>query len=410
MFKKVMLFIFIIIIVTFGSIIIYKTYQHTSSYIENEPIESITTTTIIPKETINDYLKNSTLLYVKEDTSVFNMDDNRSKKIAMINKGETVSSIKVLDSGYNEVIYSNSLAYIASSNLSSTPIAIKGYTEIDDIVYPIDTTHIYDEPNTNSKVIATLNNEDKLKRIGYDNKFSEIIYNGSIGYAKNTEITNTQEISGPVKENQERKINTNKKMVALTFDDGPNPISTNKILDTLESYNVVATFFDLGTLMERYPNVTQREEKIGCEVGTHTYSHVNLNTLNGDALQIEINKSNDVFERVLGHQPTLTRPPYGNANALVKSTVQTPLINWDVDTLDWKTRNVDSLIANIDSYSTLDGRIILMHSIYGTTADAVKILVPKLINEGYELVTVSELAKYKGYTLEPGHIYYDFRN
>lgn len=81
------------------------------------------------------------------------MDDNRSKKIAMINKGETVSSIKVLDSGYNEVIYSNSLAYIASSNLSSTPIAIKGYTEIDDIVYPIDTTHIYDEPNTNSKVI-----------------------------------------------------------------------------------------------------------------------------------------------------------------------------------------------------------------------------------------------------------------
>ena len=95
---------------------------------------------------------------------------------------------------------------------------------------------------------------------------------------------------------------------------------------------------------------------------------------------------------------------------MVKSTVQTPLINWDVDTLDWKTRNVDSIIANIDSYSTLDGRIILMHSIYGTTADAVKILVPKLINEGYELVTVSELAKYKGYTLEPGHIYYDFRN
>lgn len=161
---------------------------------------------------------------------------------------------------------------------------------------------------------------------------------GSIGYAKNTEITNTQEISGPVKENQERKINTNKKMVALTFDDGPNPISTNKILDTLESYNVVATFFDLGTLMEIYPNVTQREEKIGCEVGTHTYSHVNLNTLNGDALQIEINKSNDALKRVLGHQPTLTRPPYGNANALVKSTVQTPLINWDVDTLDWKTR------------------------------------------------------------------------
>ena len=198
-------------------------------------------------------------------------------------------------------------------------------------------------------------------------------------------------------------------MVALTFDDGPNGTATPKILDILEKYNVVATFFDLGTCMENYPNITKREEEIGCEVGSHTYSHQNLNKLSEEEIQDDISNASRIYEKTLGHTLYLVRPPYGNANVIVRRTLKYPLIGWDVDSLDWKTRNKNKILAEINKISNFDGRIILMHSIYNSTAEAVEELVPQLISKGYQLVTVSEMAKYKGTTLKTSTIYYNFR-
>lgn len=97
----------------------------------------------------------------------------------------------------------------------------------------------------------------------------------------------------------ERKIDPNKPMVALTFDDGPNSSSTTRILDTLERYGVVATFFDLGKLAERYPDIVRREEQIGCEVGSHTYNHPNLNKMSEVDIKNEMEASRRAFMNVL---------------------------------------------------------------------------------------------------------------
>lgn len=225
---------------------------------------------------------------------------------------------------------------------------------------------------------------------------------------KNTE-TATENESVNISVSKDRKIDPSKPMVAITFDDGPGK-ATTKILNTLEKYNVVATFFDLGSNMLNSPSTVKREEKIGCEVGSHTYSHKNLNKLSASAIQEDMKKAENAFEKVLGHKPHLVRPPYGNANATVKSALKYPLINWDIDTLDWKSRNADSIMKEIHKYKDYDGRIILMHGIYDSTAEAVAKLVPELINKGYQLVTVSEMAKYKDVTLKAGTVYLNFRN
>ena len=206
-----------------------------------------------------------------------------------------------------------------------------------------------------------------------------------------------------------RQIDINKPMVALTFDDGPNPINTNKILDTLEKYNVVATFFDLGYLVENNPQVVKREEKLGCEVGNHSYRHVDLNKLNAEQIQQDMEQSEGAFEKALGHKTKLFRPPYGKANNTVKSTITYPLINWNVDTVDWESRDASKIIDKFREIANYDGKIILMHSIYASTAKAVETIVPELLEKGYQLVTVSELANNRGYeNLENGRIYYGF--
>ena len=208
-----------------------------------------------------------------------------------------------------------------------------------------------------------------------------------------------------------RNIDATKPMCALTFDDGPNYKNTNRILDVLEKYGVVATFFDLGSLVEKNPDVVKRGEKLGCEIGNHSYAHKDYNKLTNEQIKDDIRKSEQAFIRAIGHKTNLFRPPYGNANQRVRNTIDYPLINWNVDTLDWKTKNSSNIIAEVRKINNHDGRIILMHSIYDSTAKALETIVPELIQKGYQLVTVSELAYYKGYTsLQHGKIYYNFTN
>ena len=103
------------------------------------------------------------------------------------------------------------------------------------------------------------------------------------------------------------------------------------------------------------------------------------------------------------------RPPYGATNDHINSVIDMKVIIWSVDTLDWKSRNADS-VYNAAVGDAYDGAIILMHSLYPSTAAAVKRIVPELISRGYQLVTVSELAYYKGYTMQNGQRYAHFKN
>lgn len=197
-------------------------------------------------------------------------------------------------------------------------------------------------------------------------------------------------------------------MLALTFDDGPHSTYTNSILNTLEAYGAKATFFVLGSQAAANPAPIRRAAEIGCEIGSHTYSHPNLSASSAAVISREITNTNQAVSSILGKKPTLLRPPYGNFNQTVRSYAGVPLILWNVDTLDWKSRDAMKVSAHILSHAQ-DGNIILMHDIYPSTAEAVRMAVPELVRRGFKLVTVSELAATKGYTLSAGAAYYNLR-
>ena len=197
------------------------------------------------------------------------------------------------------------------------------------------------------------------------------------------------------------------KYIALTFDDGPSSF-TDRLLDCLEKNNAKATFFMVGKEVESFPDEVKRMEALGCELGNHTYSHTDLTTLSPEGISSEIAKTDELLLNLAGHGATVVRPPYGSINDSVRSTVGTPMILWSIDTLDWETQDaqqtVDTVLSQVE-----DGSIILMHDIFSTSVDAAEILVPELIKQGYNLVTVHELAKINGIDLQPGTEYGDLK-
>lgn len=195
-----------------------------------------------------------------------------------------------------------------------------------------------------------------------------------------------------------------KKLVALTFDDGPLATTTPLLLDILESRNVPVTFFMLGSMIRNNPEIVKRAAREGHEVASHTMYHQNLIYLSDDAAQADINEAKSVFEEVLGKFPSLTRPPYGNYDDNVSRAVNTPMVLWSVDTRDWESRNPDSIVSTALSQA-FDGAIILMHDIYETSVAAVPRLIDEMRGSGYEFVTVSELAREHGASLENGVAY-----
>ncbi|MBQ3924213.1 MAG: polysaccharide deacetylase family protein [Firmicutes bacterium] len=209
----------------------------------------------------------------------------------------------------------------------------------------------------------------------------------------------------------ENVIDPNKPMVAITYDDGPGEGTTAQILDILEENNAVATFFELGANVknvEGAADLLKREVELGCEVGTHSWDHPNLFTLSDSQLKSQAEKSKAAIKDAIGQEPTVFRAPYGNGNDKIAKIFGLPGINWSVDTLDWSSKNAASVISVVKSYKGhLDGQVILMHSIYQSTVDASKELVPWLKSQGYQLVTVSDLLRYK-YNTEPQALYYGY--
>ena len=204
----------------------------------------------------------------------------------------------------------------------------------------------------------------------------------------------------------ETMIDPNKPMVALTWDDGPAD-ATSVILDALEAVGGKGTFFVVGQRVDYYPDNVRRAVALGCEIGNHTWQHAYLDTLSAEDIQSQIQRTNDKVEEITGVRPTIMRPTGGRVNSAVKENVGMPMIQWTIDTLDWKTRDAKSTIdAVLNNVS--DGDIVLMHDLYDATAEASKTIIPELVSRGYQLVTVSELAQYRG-GLEAGKQYFSFR-
>ena len=199
-----------------------------------------------------------------------------------------------------------------------------------------------------------------------------------------------------------------RKLLCLTFDDGPSSATTPRLLDILYEKDVPATFFVLGKMVREAPDIVKRAEREGHIVASHTMYHQNLVRISTQAIKNDIVESTVVFSDILGHAPVLTRPPYGNINNTVRDSVGTPMILWSVDTLDWQNKDPSAILA-VTKEQIHDGAIILMHDIYDTTVDAVPIVIDELRKEGYDFVTVPELAEIRGISLQSGTAYYNFR-
>lgn len=194
-------------------------------------------------------------------------------------------------------------------------------------------------------------------------------------------------------------------MVALTYDDGPYSPVTDRILNTLEKYDAKATFFVVGNRVSSYRSSVKRAYNMGCEIANHTYNHTFLTSAGYDTIVSEINRTNNAVYNVTGEYPKIVRAPGGDLNSRVLNTVNYPFVGWDVDTLDWSSRNASSVVSKIKN-NVRNGSIVLMHDLYSSTASATETIVPWLIDRGYCLVTVSELMEYKNINFHAGKVYH----
>ena len=215
-----------------------------------------------------------------------------------------------------------------------------------------------------------------------------ITYNNKTLYGKWSKVS-TVKIQEKV--NMPKDINTKKPMIALTFDDGPGyNHSSDKILDVLEKYGARATFFMVGRNAKDHPENLKRKVKLGCELANHTWDHDHYGA---NVTAKDIKKCSQAIYAACGQYPTAFRSPGGMTTETIRKECKAenmPLYYWSLDTQDWKSRNADS-VYNAVIKNVKDGDIILMHEIYDSTAEAVAKMVPKLIKEGYQLVTCEEL-------------------
>ena len=202
-----------------------------------------------------------------------------------------------------------------------------------------------------------------------------------------------------------------KKIVALTFDDGPGAY-TGQLLDILKQRQVPATFFVLGTKVDANPALIKRMEAEGHEIGNHSNSHKNLQDMSTVAqVKTEMELCADKVKKLVGHAPTLVRCPYGALDDTVKQYAKeagVPLIQWDVDTRDWESRNAAKVVSTTFGSKGLgDGSIVLLHDIHKSTVEAVPALIDRFLAEGYTFVTVSDLLNARCGSIEAGKVYYE---
>ena len=198
-------------------------------------------------------------------------------------------------------------------------------------------------------------------------------------------------------------------MIALTFDDGPGEY-TETLLDTVEKYNIHVTFFMLGQNVEGRESTVQRMVQLGCEIGNHTWDHPSqtLPNMDLDSVVQEFQKTDDELVKACGQAATVCRAPYGSITEEQMAAVGKPFFMWSTDSLDWKLMDADADYNEIMNSDLSDGSIILMHDIHEPSVKcATEKLIPELVNEGYKLVTVSELAAAKDVTLQSAS-YSDF--
>lgn len=241
--------------------------------------------------------------------------------------------------------------------------------------------NVLTNPEVNEKFYLKINNNEVSKYLNYEHKLDREYHN-----------------------EDGLEYDPSKKYIAFTFDDGPSKNNTKDIVNYLKDNKAHATFFMLGNSMANNPDIVNYVLEHGNEIGSHTYSHKNLKRISLDEVESEMRLTQEAYNSITNKDIKLLRPPYGAINEKIKETFSYPYILWSVDTLDWRYKNSDYLYNYVIN-NVNDGDIVLMHDIHDSTKVALEKILPELYAKGYRVVSVSELAKLKGISLEPNKSY-----
>ncbi len=194
----------------------------------------------------------------------------------------------------------------------------------------------------------------------------------------------------------------NEKLCSITFDAAWDDLDTDILIDILNKHNVKATFFVVGSWVEKYPESVKKFAENGHEIMNHSDTHPHINALSSDKIKDEITRCADKIEAVCGKRPNLFRGPYGEYNNTVIETAESvghKTVQWDVDSLDWKDLAVDDIVSRVVK-RVKPGSIVLFHNGAKNTPEALPKIFEKLISDGYKFVPASELIYYENYTID----------
>ncbi|WP_243126832.1 polysaccharide deacetylase family protein [Hominisplanchenecus murintestinalis] len=181
-----------------------------------------------------------------------------------------------------------------------------------------------------------------------------------------------------------------KPRIALTFDDGPHPVYTPKLLDGLKERNVKATFFVVGKNIEGREDIIKRMDEEGHLIGNHTYDHVKITGLPEEEACAQITKTSELVKEITGKNTEFVRPPFGAWDKKLECGFEMFPVLWSIDPLDWTTKNVDAVVQKVLSRAE-ENSIILLHDYYDSSVEAALKIVDALLERGFEFVTVDEL-------------------
>ncbi len=205
-------------------------------------------------------------------------------------------------------------------------------------------------------------------------------------------------------EKEDVGIYRDKKLIAITFDDGPHAVNTPELLDFLAQAQVKATFFVLGSRLEYYPDIAKRIVAEGHQIGSHTYNHKWLTRLSAEELIFELYETNRLIYSITNVRINALRPPYGDYNDDVIALSHMPIVNWSIDPEDWKYKDADRIFHAVVE-DVRDGDIILLHDMYETSVEAAKMIIHHLKEEGYTFVTVDTLIRARQGETAAGEVY-----
>ena len=390
----------------------------------------------------NKFIKDEKILFLESIDNTYENELNINYDYSIINE---LYSINIKSYSYigkdNEYHFNNKIIYYDSRmnkevNINDIVISNKFYEVLRNKCYSYlinnkDKYKIYDDSIIKKRLIA---DKDNYNFIIFKDTSMEVVFEPHSISEYDTEIMVDIEYSDVIKyldsdyfvlDDKQVELNTdnvvknyerirdskyfeNKKLIALTFDDGPSYDKTNKLIDELNKRDARVTFFMLGQLANKQPDLVKKVYSYGHTIGSHTYDHKNLTKLDDEQLLFEINHTNEILSNIINEDIKYIRPPYGSYNQSILDKTNMAFILWNVDTLDWKLRDAEKVRDYIVDKAK-DGDIILLHDIHATSVDGVIMAIDILKEDGYEFVSLDELLIFKNIDIQTRKAYRFFK-